>query len=83
MEIYVALAKAGLVAVPINFRLRRRPRSRYIVEHCEARAFIVQDELLRARRVDPLRELDDRRRALDPLRRPASATPAGYRATRR
>ena len=52
MEIYVALAKAGLVAVPINFRLVA-PEIRYIVEHCDARAFIVEDEL--ADRVEALR----------------------------
>ncbi|HVJ59860.1 MAG TPA: AMP-binding protein, partial [Burkholderiaceae bacterium] len=32
MEMYVALAKAGLVAVPLNFRLVG-PEIRYIVEH--------------------------------------------------
>ena len=45
MEIYVALAKAGLVAVPINFRLVGSEIS-YIAEHCGARAFIVEDELI-------------------------------------
>ena len=56
MEMYVALAKAGLVAVPLNFRLVG-PEIRYIVEHCRARAIIVQDTL--AERVEPLRgELD-------------------------
>jgi fatty-acyl-CoA synthase len=45
MEIYAAVAKAGLVAVPINFRLVGR-EIRYIVENCEARALIVQDDLL-------------------------------------
>jgi len=44
MEIYVALAKAGLVTVPVNFRLVG-PEIKYIAEHCEARAFIVEDEL--------------------------------------
>ena len=44
LEIYVALARAGLVAVPINFRLAG-PEIAYIVEHSEARAFIVQDDL--------------------------------------
>ncbi|MBI5615108.1 MAG: AMP-binding protein [Gammaproteobacteria bacterium] len=44
MEIYVALARAGLVAVPINFRLLGDEIS-YIVKHCEAKAFIAQDEL--------------------------------------
>ena len=45
MEIYAATAMAGLIAVPINFRLVG-PEIQYIVENCEARALIVQDELL-------------------------------------
>ena len=45
MEIYAAAAKSGLVAVPINFRLVGR-EIRYILENCEARALIVQDDLL-------------------------------------
>jgi acyl-CoA synthetase (AMP-forming)/AMP-acid ligase II len=52
MEIYVGLARAGLVAVPLNFRLMSS-EIQYIVEHCEAQAFIVQDEL--TDRVEPLR----------------------------
>jgi fatty-acyl-CoA synthase len=44
LEIYVALARAGLVAVPINFRLMG-PEIAYIAQHSEARAFIVQDDL--------------------------------------
>ena len=44
LEIYVALARAGLVAVPINFRLTG-PEVAYIVQHSEARAFIVQADL--------------------------------------
>jgi len=44
LEIYVALARAGLVAVPINFRLAG-PEVAYIAGHCEARAFIVQEDL--------------------------------------
>jgi fatty-acyl-CoA synthase len=44
LEIYVALARAGLVAVPINFRLVG-PEIAYIVQHSEARAFIVQEPL--------------------------------------
>src|SRR4051812_17182361 len=52
MEIYVALARAGLVAVPINFRLVG-PEILYIAQHCEARAFIVQDAL--TDRVEPIR----------------------------
>ena len=46
LEIYAATAKAGLVAVPINFRLVGAEIP-YIVENCEARALIVQDELAR------------------------------------
>ena len=45
LEMYAALARAGLVAVPINFRLTA-PEIAYIASHCEARAFIVQQELL-------------------------------------
>jgi acyl-CoA synthetase (AMP-forming)/AMP-acid ligase II len=52
MEIYIGLAKAGLVAVPINFRLVT-PEIKYIAEHCAARALIVQDEL--AAQIEPLR----------------------------
>jgi fatty-acyl-CoA synthase len=44
LEIYVALARAGLVAVPINFRLVG-PEIAYIVEDCEARAFIVHETM--------------------------------------
>jgi acyl-CoA synthetase (AMP-forming)/AMP-acid ligase II len=53
MEMYVALARAGLIAVPINFRLVPA-EIEYIVNHCEARAFIAQDEL--AGRVDSIRD---------------------------
>jgi fatty-acyl-CoA synthase len=52
MELYAALARAGLVAVPINFRLTA-PEIAYIALHCEARAFIVQHELLE--RVESIR----------------------------
>ncbi len=45
MELYVALARAGLVAVPINFRLTP-PEIAYIVQHSGARACVVQDELV-------------------------------------
>jgi fatty-acyl-CoA synthase len=41
LEIYVALARAGLVAVPVNFRLAG-PEIAYIVQHSEARAVIAQ-----------------------------------------
>ena len=52
MEIYVALAKAGLVAVPINFRLLG-PEVTYIATHCRARALIVEDDLVE--RAEPAR----------------------------
>ncbi len=44
LEIYAALARAGLVAVPINFRLKG-PEVAYIARHSEAQALIVQDDL--------------------------------------
>ena len=53
MELYVGLARAGLVAVPINFRLMSA-EIEYIVTNCEARAFIVQDDLVD--RVLPIRD---------------------------
>ncbi len=66
MEIYVALARAGLVAVPINFRLVG-PEIAYIVQHSEARAFIVQESLRNV--VESIRaELPIERSALRPLR---------------
>jgi fatty-acyl-CoA synthase len=43
-EIYAGTAKAGLIAVPINFRLVGA-EVRYIVENAEVAALIVQDEL--------------------------------------
>src|SRR6516164_5227779 len=45
MEIYAAVAKAGLVVVPINFRLIGS-EAQYIVENSEAKAVVVQDGLL-------------------------------------
>jgi acyl-CoA synthetase (AMP-forming)/AMP-acid ligase II len=45
LEIYAGLARAGLVTVPVNFRLRG-PEIAYIVGHAEARALIVQDDLV-------------------------------------
>jgi fatty-acyl-CoA synthase len=75
MEIYVALAKAGLVAVPINFRLVGS-EIRYIVDDAEARAFIVQDELVD--RVDEIRS--DLAIAADKyLHFGGKMTPPGYR----
>jgi acyl-CoA synthetase (AMP-forming)/AMP-acid ligase II len=45
MELYVALARTGLIAVPVNFRLTG-PEIAYIVRDCEAAAFVVQDGLV-------------------------------------
>ncbi len=60
LEIYAATAKAGVIAVPINFRLVG-PEIRYIVENCEASAFIVQDELVpRAEEVRGALEIPER-----------------------
>ncbi|NMN57170.1 acyl-CoA synthetase (AMP-forming)/AMP-acid ligase II [Xanthobacter sp. SG618] len=44
VEIYAATAKAGLVAVPINFRLTGR-EVRFIAENADVAALIVQDAL--------------------------------------
>ena len=52
LEIYAATAKAGLVMVPVNFRLVEGEIA-YIVENSEAKAFIVQGDL--ADRVDAIR----------------------------
>lgn len=43
MEIYTAAAKGGFICVPIMFRLSG-PEMEYIINHCEAKAFIVQDQ---------------------------------------
>ncbi len=45
LELYAATAKAGLIIVPINFRLTGAD-VRYIVENAEAAALVVQDELV-------------------------------------
>lgn len=75
MEIYAALAAAGLVAVPINFRLTP-PEIAYIVQHSEARAVIAQDEL--AAQVDAVRaELPV---AADAYVAFGATLPAGWRA---
>ncbi len=43
MEIYTAAAKGGFVCVPLMFRLSA-PEMEYIVNHCEAKVLIVQDQ---------------------------------------
>lgn len=74
-EIYAATAKAGIVAVPINFRLLGKD-IRFIVENAEASALIVQDDL--AGVIEEIRtELpfgDDRL-----IHFGGGRTPAGYR----
>ena len=45
MEFYAAAAKGGFVCVPLMFRLAA-PEMEYIVNHCEAKVFIVQDQWL-------------------------------------
>src|SRR3954447_5499486 len=47
VEIYAAAAKAGLIVVPINFRLVG-PEIRYVVENAEAGVLSVEDALLGA-----------------------------------
>ena len=72
LELYAAVAKAGLVLVPINFRLVAH-EIRYIVENCEARALIVEEALR-----GPVEEV----RADLPVRafiHIGERTPAGYR----
>ncbi|WP_211317142.1 class I adenylate-forming enzyme family protein [Jannaschia seohaensis] len=43
-EIYAAVAKVGLVAVPVNFRLTA-PEARFICEDCDVRAVIAEPSL--------------------------------------
>ena len=59
MEIYAAVAKAGLVLVPINFRLVGT-EIHYIVENSEAKAIIVQNDLARPHGNTPSRASDRR-----------------------
>ena len=76
VEIYAAMAKAGLVAVPVNFRLVAA-EARYILENAGASALIVQDEL--AGIVEELR--NDMPVAADRLIHFGKGPcPAGYRA---
>src|SRR5215469_3001689 len=73
MEIYAAVAKAGLVVVPINFRLIGS-EARYIIENSEAKAVIVQDGLLD--RLETIR--DDRLIAEDKYMHFGGRKPPGY-----
>jgi fatty-acyl-CoA synthase len=75
VEFYAGAAKAGLVVVPINFRLVG-PEIRYIVENCGAAAFIVQDELLGA--IETIRDSLSIRDANYIVFGPGKC-PAGYR----
>ena len=72
-EIYAATAKAGLVVVPVNFRLVG-PEIAYIVENAGASALIVEDVLADA--------VEDVRADLpgNLIHFGAAACPAGYRA---
>ena len=74
MEIYAAVAKAGLVMVPINFRLVG-PEVQYIVENSEAKAVIVQDDLLDRLEITRAERLI----AEDKHIHFGGKTPAGYR----
>jgi acyl-CoA synthetase (AMP-forming)/AMP-acid ligase II len=73
LEIYAATAMAGLIAVPINFRLSGK-EFQYIVENCGAKAFIVQDELL-----DAVRSVRDELPVPAKLHVFGSRRPPGYR----
>ena len=52
-EIYAALSKAGLIAVPINFRLTSREAD-FILTHSGASAIIVEEALIDI--IEPLRD---------------------------
>jgi len=74
MEIYAAVAKAGLVVVPINFRLIAS-EVRYIVENSEAKGIIIQDDLLD--RIETIRA--ERLISGDKYIHFGGRTPPGYR----
>ena len=74
-EIYTAVAKAGLVGVPVNFRLTSA-EVRYVVQHSDATSIIVEQSLIDV--------IEDIRHELDiPLERfiviGADPVPNGYR----
>jgi acyl-CoA synthetase (AMP-forming)/AMP-acid ligase II len=74
-EIYVAVAKAGLVAVPINFRLTAA-EARFICEDCAVAALLVEDALI------GIGEALRAQLAIDPARfiHIGGRTPSGWRA---
>lgn len=74
-EIYAATAKAGLVAVPINFRLVGQEIS-FIVTNAEAAALIVEDSLVGA--IEEVRS-DLGVPAANLIHIGTGACPAGYR----
>ena len=76
LELYAAAALAGACRGADQLP-PHRPEVRYIVENCEARALVVQDDLVGRDRERP-RRASDSLRELHPFRR--SACPAGYRA---
>jgi acyl-CoA synthetase (AMP-forming)/AMP-acid ligase II len=76
LELYVALSRAGLIAVPVNFRLMG-PEIRYILHDAGARAVFVQDDLVE--RIESIRgELT--LPAASFIHVGAAHAPAGYRA---
>ncbi len=76
LELYAATAKAGLIIVPINFRLVPEEIA-WILDHAEAAALVVQDELLGS--IEPILDrqpVPEGRRVHFGAGRP----PAGFRA---
>ncbi len=82
MELYIALAKAGLVAVPINFRLVT-PEIQYIAEHCEAKAHHRRRTSWSPQVETSARRARDRRQGMDPHRRHDARGLDGLRSARR
>lgn len=74
-EIYAAVAKAGLVAVPVNFRLSA-PEAAFILKDCGASAVLVEDALVEI--VDAVR--DEIQVAQDRYIHFGGVAPTGYRA---